>query len=1088
MSKSITLCTYLQNNARKESLMKNKKLFGILSLILASGLVLAGCDDSPKEPTTSSEATTSVVSSETPASSEQPSESSASDPSSENPSSEAPSSENPSSENPSSEDPSSEDPSSQVVTKYTVKFMNGETVLKTEEVEEGGKATPPADPTKDPDANAFKYVFRKWDKDVNAAITADTTFNAVFAAYAEKIELGKYEEMSADQELEDEGWSVAKYTEQGWSTETTATISLSSNARVGSKAMRLNHWRNGVAFRVSRAFSANELNKSFNALKFSIKAPKLTESIVSINAEVPTAEGPQALLFQYTLNLPSEEYVDYVLPLASADWKMYAHPEQNIKTTANTLGIHEDDVGAYLTSVAFSLKGTHAGNKPAITFFDDVSFVTLENPQATVIEAMGQYNTYTGLTTGDNTVKVSIGENGATTVGVIDLETPMNITGTTAVQGNEMTFTSSDEGATLVYKGKVLNAGQKVEFISATGTLASQVNGMDLNAVQVVENFDQYTTDGQAYCVAHPNADERSGARGAYYSEYYSNNGADNAPWGGNKWSLLGSDGSQLKLKQDGGHSGNQYLCLKNAKSVALRYMQWGLFDGTSEQQSFRGSKFSFWAKTNGRVPAIKVSFFSQTKPTSTTAESDVKINTFNEAAAVASWKHYEIDLDPTLVYYGYMISLEKNNIADSYLYIDDVEVYTANPYATYAPPVPPATKTLKQYMYFIGKIAGTISVNLMVDAGNKATLYAPGLSLMQVADYAIVGDDVTLTFTSGTTYTATIAEDYKTLTFKSITGTDAIANALNGLNFAAIDMAENGEMYDGVDGTTMYKDHTEVEQTGARGAYYIDMYNNGSASSPIGGTGWQLPSSDAMLSLDNTVQAEGAYSLKLKNSKWGNMRYMEWDLYKGTAVGRTGNDTFSIMVKNTMSKAVSTKVMVYKVQQVTSGTQGSSYRAETTLSVPANSEWTEIKVALDPSVTYYGYAVLFTSDWSNEGYLNVDLAHYYHSTDTNPNFKFYTKNNLTLTGTTGAGAATIKFGTLGKVYFTCAGLSADNVEGTYTMEMDGLGNQVMVITVAGQTLTGTYSVSNLGVATFVVSSAEGAAAAYFPADTTFTS
>ena len=57
-------------------------------------------------------------------------------------------------------------------TEYTVKFMDGTTLLKEETVEEGSYATPPTNPTKE------GYTFTGWDKDVTLPITADTTFIA----------------------------------------------------------------------------------------------------------------------------------------------------------------------------------------------------------------------------------------------------------------------------------------------------------------------------------------------------------------------------------------------------------------------------------------------------------------------------------------------------------------------------------------------------------------------------------------------------------------------------------------------------------------------------------------------------------------------------------------------------------------------------------------------------------------------------------------------------------------------------------------------------------------------------------------------
>ena len=186
-----------------------------------------------------------------------------------------------------------------------------------------------------------------------------------------------------------------------------------------------------------------------------------------------------------------------------------------------------------------------------------------------------------------------------------------------------MTFTSANAGATLVYKAQLKNGGQSMKFVEASGALASAVTGVDLNAVQVVDNFDQYASAGQAYYQGNTDKNARSGARGAYYSEYCPG-GSVSTEWGGAGWSLMGGSGNQLDLKTNGGHSGNNYISMKNSSSYGMRYMQWGLFDGTSEQNNFRGSKLSFWYKTDGKVPEFTVAMYSQTAPRNATLVNSV--------------------------------------------------------------------------------------------------------------------------------------------------------------------------------------------------------------------------------------------------------------------------------------------------------------------------------------------------------------------------------------------------------------------------------------------------------------------------------
>ena len=150
--------------------MKNKKLFGALSLLFATGLILGAC--------------TAKKSSSNPSSSAQPS---------------------------SSETPSSS--SSSEVTKYTVNFVVNGTVVQTSQVEEGATAVyEGATPTKPGDAQVYKYGFRGWDKDITQPITADTTFTAVFAEYSEVNLVDNFEAYADAGEMHDDGkWVPLKY-------------------------------------------------------------------------------------------------------------------------------------------------------------------------------------------------------------------------------------------------------------------------------------------------------------------------------------------------------------------------------------------------------------------------------------------------------------------------------------------------------------------------------------------------------------------------------------------------------------------------------------------------------------------------------------------------------------------------------------------------------------------------------------------------------------------------------------------------------------------------------------------------------------
>ena len=974
---------------------------------------------------------------------------------------------------------------------YTVTFKNGDTVLDTKQVNHGEKVTfSGEDPTKSPDANAIAYRFRGWDKSLDDPIVADTVFNADFAAYAEEIKVEDFESYEDSASLIDAGWVNLGYNNETkkWEEGAGGTVSLGSRvqdkAKDGDKSLRFDAWENGVGYKFKKSFAKGQFDHVGNALKFKLMAPSINTVKVLLFANAPVTDEDtheteiMEVQFNYEFKPTSSEYVDYTIPLADSNWAAWGEEGKTIKLLAEAAGLKEDDIISTLTKIEVYIEGSDGGSgKPYIAFFDSLKFVTLADPQKVANEIIKPFQVYTGVSKSENVVKITLGNEGAATAKILDEAGQPEIPGTIALDGNQVTFTSTTEGL-LTYVGTLTNGGQLIKGKSASGSLGGDVGAMDFNAVQVLDNFDQYTTDGQAYYQGNTDKSQRSGCRGAYYSEYYSGSGSTD--WGGDGWSLLGSDGSQLKLKTDGGHSGQNYICMKNSASFGMRYMQWGLFDGSSEQNSFRGSKLSFWAKTNGKIPAFKVAAYSQTAPKNATKDNEVKSITVTAAAAAAigSWTRFEFDLDPNRVYYGFLVFMEKNNSADSYLYLDDIEVFTASPY-TELPNISIPNNTAYQ-----AKIGGLVKANLVIKDGDKADLVAPGLG-MSFTDISYTLAGATLQFTAGgVTYKGRVSQDATKVKFRSVTGPDGVVkNALTNLNFESI-------VLDAVDyeaeGTMYYQSNkNENNISGARGAYHCDFYQaKTSTPSLINDPNWSLMGgSGDQLQLDTTTGANGgSQSLKMKYSTAGNMRFIQWGLVKGTREGHTGFNKLGVFMKNTSANEIKVKILAFKVAKVTASNV--STRSEKEVTLPASSDWTLYSVDLDPSATYYGYGInMITKD--KTGFINVDDAFFYNSYE-DLNIQFFGKKDLTLSGDITAGAASLKFGANGAIYMTCANMGLDNVAGTYKMQMDGL-TQQMVITIAGNTITGTYEVSALGVVTFTITAVDGPHAAYIGTGGVFT-
>ena len=585
-------------------------------------------------------------------------------------------------------DPEPQPQPTPVVNHYTVTFYSEGQLLDTQSVEEGQKAVYSGQtPTKPADGDVYKYLFRGWDKDIDAAITEDTRFNAVFGAYYEEVLIDDFESYDDSASMIDEGWTPLVYSNSSgrWTDETAVSVSLGSRALHGEKCLRFDSYENGVGYKIAKIFDSVNYSRGVNAFKFGFMAPSMNTFKVLLHANVVADNKPVSISFTYTIKLQSSEYMEYVIPLGSDDWAAWGNA-QSIKELAGWINLHQDDFISKMTRIEFYLEGNDKANgSPYVAFLDDVKFVTLDDPQFSATEVMGKFDTYTGKTASQNTVEVKLLENNAATVKVLDAQTPTQINGTYAIEDKDITFTSADNGETLVYKGRLVNGGQSVKYISVSGSLKTTVGAMNMNAVQTLDDYEQYDTDGVAYYSGNPDVNARSGCRGAYYGEYWKGEGS--TPWGGTGWSILEGNGDQLKLVHDAteAHSGNNCVSMKNSQYNGIRYMQWGLYDGSSQKNSYRGTTFSFWAKTIGVVPAFKVSCYSQTSPKNATKDNYVKTLVVEPSDhAIDNWTHYEIQLDEKAVYYGFLVFMEHNYLADSYLLIDDVQIYTDSPFATY--------------------------------------------------------------------------------------------------------------------------------------------------------------------------------------------------------------------------------------------------------------------------------------------------------------------------------------------------------------------------------------------------------------------
>ena len=1040
--------------------MKNKTKFTFLTAILSLSLLLSACGGN---------STTSKPQSSEPEGSSSIIENSSSSEEGKSSSSEAQS--------------SSQSSSSSVASKHTVTFVVDGKTVQTSQVEDGGFANyEGAEPTKNPDDNAVKYRFKKWDKDLSNPITADTTFTAVFAEYAKEIIVDDFESYKSGGRMKEAGWAAWTLGSAGWTKETKAAVNLSHNAANGSNALRLDAWQNDSDFKAVKTLE-EPYEKAANALQFKLMIPSEMKSVKVLLKGQITIEGKvQTPSFSYVLHPTSSEYMEYTIPLADDNWLLWDEEGKSIKEVAGWMGIHQDDYLNYLTSIDFYARGNDGlGGQPYRAFLDSVKFVTLDDAEFAQAQKLKQYDRYTGTLANGHILRVDLGANGSATAKVIDIEEPQTIPGNYVIENDQITFTSADSGTSLVYKGDITNGGQLIKYKSATGNFADAVLNMNLDAVQVVNNFEQYTEDGVAYSKQNLDKDSRSGLRGDFYSELYTGSGSSD--WGKGGWEQM-PEGDEINLKKDSNsaHSGNNYAGFKHFSQNGARYMPWNLFEGNGDKNSFRGSTLSMWVK--GYVNKLRVSMYSQPAPTNETRAQYVKEAQFNEGKVVNEWTHIEVELNPKFVYYGFIILIDNDYQGDGELLVDDIEVYTANPYAKYEAPVI-ETFSLPINLKYQNKVNGLIGASLWFSSDTAFTLSSSGLNCYISGTYVLNDHEVTLT-ANGATCVATASEDAKQLVFTSVTGEDKLALATKDSTYTLADYAESAETYK-EDGLMYYQGNTDPNKAyGARGAYYCEYAYSGS-STEVGGNGWILMGGNGdQLQLSTSSPDSGDKCLKMKASNAGDMRYFQWNLYKGDGEGHTGLEYFKIALSNSGNSInVEAKVMVFKVPKLTPATLIEDNWDAIDVTLSANQGWDMYSIDLDPNETYYGYGIWFKKA-SSAAFVSVDEAYYCHA-GSDPTAFYYMKNDMTLSGKINNGTMDASFtvNEYGSGVFNCADLGMVNVPMTFKQSQVGTSTRIDMV-IGDSTIFGYYSVNEDFKASFKFWGINGPLQAYIASQTLF--
>jgi len=279
------------------------------------------------------------------------------------------------------------------------------------------------------------------------------------------------------------------------------------------------------------------------------------------------------------------------------------------------------------------------------------------------------------------------------------------------------------------------------------GSAANQVTVIStLNRVYNVEDFESYSANGQGYTNSTTKW-QTTGLRAKYYADYYT--GSSSGEIGGNGWPVMTST-DNTNYNGSKGHNSSKTGIFKFSNGMGMRYISMNELYGVKSVIG-KGSTLSLWARgaytnTNFSVNhanniSMKVYAYYDS-PLIPSNQTTVRESFDFTVNAGSEWQHFEFSLTANRKYYGFGIYAQQSSGSTMYVPIDDVEIYTASPYAEYVAPVAVSGVTVSPSSAEV-EIGHTTSLTATVspnDATNKeVNWFSSNTSIATVSEEGIV-------------------------------------------------------------------------------------------------------------------------------------------------------------------------------------------------------------------------------------------------------------------------------------------------------------------------------------------------------------
>lgn len=549
-------------------------------------------------------------------------------------------------------------------------------------------------------SRGYKHDFVGWSTDKNA--TTATYFDkqsvtdivqagqtiTLYAVWKDWIVPSRQPQTATDLVVEDANdkgnsdlqsdWVVQAYN-NSWK-ETTATIQLVSSGYDNTNCAKLNYWNNTTDFRYGKGYATTN---DYDTLTFDFKGNGISEVRISI---AHTTHGVYAT---YSLGVAPAVWTHYEISIFDENWSL----EYGGKKISIEEGIKMMDLTGYYDVIKWfdtfriTLKGSTPNGANAYAYLDNVTLRQTKSTQSTTQPILYDFGgTYTTELSDGTVVKAVFSP--SQTANKVEFQT-LNLQQNVALstqytqQGSAITFTGDLQGS-----ATISGNGEQLTIASLSGA-NSLLDNATFSKVYLVDDFESYTKKSTGLDANNGDISQVDGLRGGYYAEYYSNNTDTSALVGGIRWCLMDDDVNYADLSSTA-HESNQAMQLVSLKNGNARYISMSMVKGGAMAIG-KGSTLGFWVKNVSsfqiKIRQAYVSYrdtVTNSNVTNSTATSYGTAKSFT-ISANSQWTFCEIPVDPTKDVYGVILVLQENYTANGYLLIDDVTLYSANPFASYS-------------------------------------------------------------------------------------------------------------------------------------------------------------------------------------------------------------------------------------------------------------------------------------------------------------------------------------------------------------------------------------------------------------------